>query len=64
MTTQDNKVRITLKDPDGSWEGLRQIADEDLRDEVAAKFFTYSEYLTIEVDLSTMQARVVGAKER
>ncbi len=59
MTTQDNKVRITLKDPDGSWDGLRQITDEDLRDQVSHKFFRGSEYLTIEVDLTTMQARIV-----
>ena len=58
------KVRVSLKDPDGVDEGLREIADEDLRDTVRGAFFRYSEYLTVEIDLETMQARVVGPNEK
>jgi len=54
------KIRITMKDS----EALRYAfcgsrADEDER-EIAARFFQYGDYITIEVDTDNNTARVVG----
>ena len=58
------KVKLTLKDPDGVYEGLRD-AGVDPNDppaeveRVMRQYVEFSEYVTVEVDTNTGQARVV-----
>ena len=60
------KFQLTLKDPDGIYEGLinpmEQMDNEDLRNEmltVLKTWFMYDEYITLEIDteLNTIQMR-------
>lgn len=52
------KIKFSIKDPNID-DRLREIEDEDVRDELIRKFFRYSEYVDIEIDTDTMTARVV-----
>ena len=59
------KLRITLKDPDGIWNSLDRAGIEptDVDDsefsDVFDKFVEYDEYVKIELDSETGEARVI-----
>ena len=58
------KIQITLKDPDGVWDSVTSYGYDmnGLPDDVSAvvdKFVEYNEYVTIELDTETGEARVL-----
>lgn len=58
------KIQITLKDPDGVWDSVTTYGYDmnELPDDVDAvfsKFVEWKEYVTIELDTETGEARVV-----
>ena len=58
------KIQITLKDPDGVWDSVTSYGYDmnGLPDDVSAvvdKFVEYNEYVTIELDTETGDARVL-----
>lgn len=60
-----SKLRVTFKSPDAVDMALQQIQDEEKRDEaenVIRNYVQYGEYVTIEFDIETGEATVVGRK--
>ncbi len=59
------KIRITFKSPDGVWDSLEEagVDPNDVDNSefagVLAKFVEYNEFVTIELDSDTGEARVV-----
>jgi len=58
------KIEITLKDPDGVWDSVTRYGYDmnELEDDVSAvidKFVEFNEYVTIELDTETGEARVL-----
>jgi hypothetical protein len=58
------KIQITLKDPDGVWDNVTSYGYDmnelpDDVDSVFSKFVEWKEYVTIELDTETGEARVV-----
>ncbi len=62
------KIRITMKDPDGVYDGVYEAChdgagiSEDGREEIKTTlrtWFEYEEYLTVEVDTETNTIRVL-----
>ena len=61
------KVRFRFKSPDVVWDSLKDagIQTDDLEPKVRLpieKFIEFGEYVTIEIDLDTAEARVVPVK--
>lgn len=57
-----SKVRATFKSPDALDYALQDIQDEDEREraeEIFRQFVKYGEYVTIEINTETGEARVV-----
>lgn len=73
------KFRITLKDPDGIYEGVEDAVNktrptdvtdgewEDIKSrrmsEITGQWFEYGDYCEIEIDTDAKTARVVPVKE-
>ena len=62
------KLRITLKDPDGVSNSLREAARGDINvvaelEEQIKSYVEYAEYVTIEIDTVTNKARVIPVRE-
>ncbi len=58
------KFQITLKDPDGVWSSLEEAFGDANNlppdaEAVIDEFIEYNEYVTIELDTETGEARVV-----
>ena len=53
------KLYCTLKDPTGAYEFLDNIEDASIREEIAKTFFGFEEYLDLEIDTETMEAKVL-----
>lgn len=60
----NKKIRINLKDPDGVYDSI-ESAGYDMNDlpskvdDVLRKFIEYKEYLSVEIDIETGEARVL-----
>ena len=59
-----SKITIIMKDPDGVYDSCLDYAEEnnldvnDVIDDVS-QWFRYGEYLTVEIDLETREAKIV-----
>lgn len=57
------KIKITVKDPDGVWDSLKdsKLDPNELPSEVenvVRKYIEFKEYITVELDTETGEARV------
>ncbi len=63
------KLRIVLKDPDGVWDSVQdagidpnEIEESEFRD-VFERFVEFKEYVVVELDSETGEARVLPVRE-